>query len=438
MSEQHRALLREVLSAASCSHPIRLVGRTVNLATGELRDSSLRVPCKDRRAAVCPACSYLYKADAWILVSSGIGGGKGLPESIDQHPRLFVTLTAPGFGAVHRRIGSGRCHPEGPKTSCRHGQRTWCDLTHAEDDILLGHSLCPDCFDCQGAVLWNATASRLWNGTIIRLRQAIGAAGGVPTSRASEVARISYLKVAEVQRRGLIHFHVILRADGPEGPDAAPPPWLTSELLTRTLHPILKATSVESPNRARVGWGTQFDIVDISSASSDGRRVASYLAKYSTKTTDGTTSLARRFRSRAQIERAAIGPHAKRLVLAAWDLHPRFPELRLRDHAHTFGFRGQLITKSRAYSTTFGALRAARTEHMKSRSNSDPVAGTFSYAGRGYSDPRGSELAEMLHELIVDQRREASRSRSGSRPHSQVIPESIPNARHPGGTHEEI
>ena len=30
------------------------------------------------------------------------------------------------------------------------------------------------------------------------------------------VAQVHYLKVAEMQRRGLIHFHAILRADGPE------------------------------------------------------------------------------------------------------------------------------------------------------------------------------------------------------------------------------
>ena len=79
-AEERAHLLREVEQAGNCSHPIRLRGETVNLATGEVGESLLRVACKDRRHVVCPSCSYLYKADAWILVSSGLVGGKGIPE----------------------------------------------------------------------------------------------------------------------------------------------------------------------------------------------------------------------------------------------------------------------------------------------------------------------------------------------------------------------
>ena len=62
----------------------------------------LLVACKDRRAAVCPSCARLYQADAWHLVAAGIRGGKGVPPSVVAHPQLFVTLTAPSFGPVHR------------------------------------------------------------------------------------------------------------------------------------------------------------------------------------------------------------------------------------------------------------------------------------------------------------------------------------------------
>jgi len=87
------SLLRAVEEAGNCSHPIRLRGETVNLATGEVRASKLRLACKDRREVVCSACSYLYRADAWILVASGLGGGKGVTESVTLHPRLFLTFT---------------------------------------------------------------------------------------------------------------------------------------------------------------------------------------------------------------------------------------------------------------------------------------------------------------------------------------------------------
>ena len=96
-AEERTRLVREVELSSNCSHPIRLRGEMVNLATGEVAESALRVACKDRRRAVCPACSYLYKADAWIMVSAGLIGGKGISELVVTHPRHFVTVTAPSF-----------------------------------------------------------------------------------------------------------------------------------------------------------------------------------------------------------------------------------------------------------------------------------------------------------------------------------------------------
>ena len=63
---------------------------------------------------------------------------------------------------------------------------------------------------------------------------------------------------------------------------------------------------------------------------------------------------------------------------------------------------------------------------MRSQTGSDPLAGSFSYAGRGYSDPRGQDLAELIHREVVDHRREAARSRDSSRSSSEMIPERSP------------
>ena len=82
-------LVKEIKMAGGCTHPIRLNGEFVNSATGQVSQRQLLVACKDRRAVLCPACSYLYKADAWIVVSTGLVGGKGVPESVNTHPRLF-------------------------------------------------------------------------------------------------------------------------------------------------------------------------------------------------------------------------------------------------------------------------------------------------------------------------------------------------------------
>lgn len=69
-------LVKDVQQAGGCTHPIRLRGEFINTATGEVNERPLLVACKDRRAVLCPSCSYLYKADAWIVVSTGLIGGK--------------------------------------------------------------------------------------------------------------------------------------------------------------------------------------------------------------------------------------------------------------------------------------------------------------------------------------------------------------------------
>lgn len=78
--------------------------------------------------------------------------------------------------------------------------------------------------------------------------------------------------------------------------------------------------------------------------------------------------------------------------------------MNLRVHAHAFGFRGQLITKSRHYSTRFQDRRDARAAYMASPSSDDPVTGTFTYDGRGYDDPRATYVAEFLHRLSLEAR----------------------------------
>lgn len=108
-AEERARLLREVEVSGNCSHPIRLSGEMVNIATGEVNSGALRVACKDRRQVVCPACSDVYQTDAWILVAAGLNGGKGVSEEVGRHPRLFVTLTAPSFGAVHTITAHGHC-----------------------------------------------------------------------------------------------------------------------------------------------------------------------------------------------------------------------------------------------------------------------------------------------------------------------------------------
>jgi hypothetical protein len=415
-------LLQEVEAAGLCAHPIQLAGLKVDAATGEVRPFHLRVACKDRRAVLCPACSYLYKADAWVLASAGLVGGKGVDEGVATHPRLFVTLTAPGFGRVHTQRDTGGCN-SGPHVICTHGRPTWCTRTHGDEDPALGSPLCSDCFDVEGAVLWNAFASRLWNHTVTRLRQSLGSSRGLSARAFRAVCCVTYLKVAEFQRRGLVHFHLVVRIDGPKGPGTPPPQWVTAPHVSERLGELVSTVSIADACGRRHRWGRQIVMRELD-GTNDGA-VAAYAAKYATKTTDGTLVFARSFQSRAAIERAKAPEHLRRMALAAWDLEsdPRLHGVRLRRHAHALGFTGQLVTKSRSYSTTFSALRAARSEFRAERSDDPSSVLSVAYAGRGYQDPRAERLAVLLQEELVLARkkaRDAGRSLSDSRENSRM------------------
>jgi hypothetical protein len=401
-TDDARAVLREVLSAGGCSHPVRLLGDVVDVETGELRTSELKVPCKDRRAAVCASCSRLYKADAWILVAAGMNGGKGVPLDVRARPRLFVTLTAPSFGAVHQSA-QGQCRSRRQHRTCRHGHTTWCDSQHEPHVPDVGSPLCERCFDYRGAVLWNAHASRLWDRTFVRLRQRLAQSQGLSVRELAETATVSYLKVAELQRRGLVHFHAVLRADGPlakGGYAANPPEWLTAELLASNVTALIREVELRDGGTT-LRWGTQFDVAILSATDDELTRIASYVAKYAVKTTDGTVVFARQFQSRAHIERSPVPLHLKRLATTSWDLgrDPRWAALRLRAHAHNLGFTGQLLTKSRGYSTTFTELRSARARFQRSGSEWVALPGTFGYRGRGYDHPVAEQVAELLFEM---------------------------------------
>jgi hypothetical protein len=269
-------------------------------------------------------------------------------------------------------------------------------------------------------VLWNAHASKLWNNTVQAIRRSLAEAGGLRQKELKSTAQVHYLKVAEMQRRGLIHFHAILRADGPGSIDADPPPWLSSEVMASVVrHSVRTATAFGLDGRT-IRWGERFDIQDLGQSDGDNTKVPSYVAKYATKTTDGTLELARQFHSRRQIQNLIDDPHARTLALTAWDLDlsATWGPLRLRDHAHAFGFTGQLITKSRDYSTTFAALRGARALYMSSQNVGDPLEGTFHYEGRGYDDPKATQLAELFFSMHRELRIESAEARRKAAPGS--------------------
>ena len=213
--------------------PVLLRGRVdqIDGATGELLHryttvhepgGVLSIACKTRRASRCPPCAETYRADTYQLIRAGLTGGKGIPATVAQHPCVFTTLTAPSFGPVHAsRERDGKalaCHPRRNAGACPHGVRMSCPQKHARDDDRLGEPLCADCYDYTGSVLFNACAPELWRRFTITLRRTLAHQSGFTGKAFTAQARLSYAKVAEYQRRGVVHLQAIIRLDGPTGP----------------------------------------------------------------------------------------------------------------------------------------------------------------------------------------------------------------------------
>jgi hypothetical protein len=240
----------------------------------------------------------------------------------------------------------------------------------------LGDPLCPDCYDYVGHVLWQWYAPELWRRFTIALQRRLAKLCGLPVTRFREVCRISYSKVVEFQARGIAHFHVPIRLDGPAGPDGPPTelPLSTAVLehavkqaaasTTLDTHPLIDGTSYQ------LRWGNQIDCRSITGGADRdaGRKaavvhpeqVAAYLAKYLTKATEDF-GLPAKVDSLTQARAAGATPHALRIIeTAVWLAGQHEDYARLRDRLATLGYRGHPITKSRAYSVTFGQIRRSR------------------------------------------------------------------------------
>ncbi|MER5302034.1 replication initiator [Streptomyces lasiicapitis] len=400
-------ILNQLSGLGGCAHPIRLDGhRTeydVDTGTGEIGQvlhhldsvdlpaGNLLVRCNNRRTTRCPSCAEVYRRDTFHLITSGLRGGKGVPDRVAAHPRVFATFTAPSFGPVHNRPSSGR--------PCR------CGTHHDQEDAALGTPLTPDTYDYEAAVLWNAHAGPLWRRFSIHLRREVAKRAGLTQRRLREHARVSFAKVAEYQKRGAVHFHAVIRLDGPGGGDTAPPPWATADLLTDAIRTATTKTQVDGPTldgRAHtLTFGRQLDVRTIRSADFDGgqelteRAVASYIAKYATKGAETTTgALDRPLKFAAELAQLDLSDHARRLIRTAWTLGARkdLEHLRLRAWAHMLGFRGHFSTKSRRYSTTLGALRTARADWRRAQATPTETGTTtyvlahWVFAGTGLSD----------------------------------------------------
>jgi hypothetical protein len=408
----------QLAAAGNCANPVRLYGRidAIDRTTGEkatIYDTAtepggvLRIPCGNRREDICPPCSDVYKGQ---IIRSGLTGGRGIPESVAQHPCVFATLTAPGFGPVHTiRTGRGgrrlACRPrrDAHQRRCPHGRDLSCPRIHRDDDPKLGTPLCPDCYDYTGHVLFNALAPELWRRFTIYLPRQLAQLAGITQDQLRAEVRVRFVKVAEYQHRGIIHYHAIIRLDA-AGPDCQPPPArYTVQLLDQAIRATVTAvgydtaaiTGNDPPLRHVLRFGTQTDVRPIRQTGGlpgtgqalPAQAAANYIAKYATKTTSAPGLPLRPVGSSAEIDALACSQHYKQLIATTWALgkDPAAAVLGLNRWTHTLGYRGHFLTKSRQYSTTFTALRRARITYRRQQHHPD-----------GEQDPWGRRLDERI------------------------------------------
>ncbi|MFC0027947.1 replication initiator [Micromonospora chaiyaphumensis] len=480
-SPEFSGWLEHTRPAGGCSRPIRLTGTitavdrntgriTRRLHTDELPDRTLYKACGNRRESVCPDCAWVYQGDAYQVVCRGLTGGKGIPASVGRHPVVFATFTAPSFGPVHHRhvprhtcrnrqrcdCRPAPCRARSNAGACPHGQPAACFARHDADDPRLGQPLCLDCYDHDHQVVWNYFSGELWRRTKQAIDRHLAATcrqRGIPkvgiVTDSGKVrwvppVRVSHGKVAEMQRRAAVHFHVLLRLDGvdPDDPDALvpPPTGITVDDVDAAVHYAASRITVttpphpDQPDGWLIAWGAQVDVRRINST--DGEltddKVAAYLAKYATKATEATGHCSTRL-TPATIDDYADpeGDHTARLIDACWHLGRPTPADTssgaathgdrqdsldtkpniyggLRRWAHMLGFGGHFLTKARRYSVTFALLRDTRATYRREEDDQPTDAitvGTLTYIGSGWL----SEGDALLANTAARQRRESRR-----------------------------
>ena len=265
----------------------------------------------------CPACAQVYRGDARHLVRAGLEGGKGVSEAVAGNPAVFLTLTAPSFGALHTIRTAGDCHSGQGRRRCVHDHPNVCTQRHRSSDEMVGTPLCPDCYDYAGAVLHNASTPELWRRTTIYLARQLASALGVSQTVTARRMRLSFCRVAEFQRRGVVHLHAVVRADGPEG--ASPP--IGVEQLAEACAAAARSVSV-SHSRGTARWGKEMDVQILGHGDERAAKVATYVAKYATKSSSEDPRLDGRIASLQDLEARALPAHLHQMAATALKLTP--------------------------------------------------------------------------------------------------------------------
>ena len=314
------AFTTQVRAVRGCRRPVRLSGRVIGIGRRRSTGGPLRHP------ATCPTgCCSRRAGPGGRRCARRVPPSTGATPSPSWRQACAAARASPRRSATTRQSSSPSPHPaSGP---CTGGARTGpatrgarvvpmgrrssaVDGTAARDEAL-GQALCPDCYDYEGAVLFNAGVSELWRRTTIYALRALGSLLGLSARQAARQLRLSYVKVVEFQRRGSVHLHALVRADvradehgeAPDGIDAD-----TAGHRPADRRPEGQRPAARAGRRPSDGVGDQIDAAVVADADNGRRRAAAYLAKYATKGSDEHGVLDHRLRSGPAEGRAAARP----------------------------------------------------------------------------------------------------------------------------------
>ena len=350
--------------AERCSHPVRFSVQSLDTRTGTLSASrEVLKACGSRQESKCPSCAAIYRGDCFALIRSGLANEDG-----DQEPLTFFTLTAPGaevFGKVHsRRIKRKR-------NGKRYHYGCACGRYHKEGDPILGQPLNRGAYKYQEASDWNAASARLFSITMQKLaRQVFGV-----DEKGKPLGKLDYIRVAEYQRRGLIHFHVLVRG----------------LIDVRDFHAVVRGgetssgTHIEKVQHKGFTWGRECHSAEITPGSRFG--AGAYLVKlvgYAVKDVsdeNGAGGFMGSMMRGASLNTCDCKSDTK--CSAKQNRNPSDRSSICRRHRlarNGWGYRGHTLTKSRAWGTTFQAIRDERRHYVGKQS--PPTLKAFDQACR--------------------------------------------------------
>lgn len=411
-------------SGRACSHPIRLVSdEVIDTTTGEItaQDKAIVVPCHNRRYSVCPACAKQYQLDAYHLVKSPFSSGDSL---------TWVTLTAGSMGVIK----------DGKRISCLHHEvgQCLCGKTHQSGAKVIGQPFDSSRFAYDEAASFNKHSGKLFSDFIRQLKRVLYryyldrfvAVYGYGDALADEMAKarvkdLRYLRVAEIQERGLVHHHVAFAG---------------KVRLEHLEHAQLLAAVTADGFRHQYGqpftnkkgqtvnYGLKAEVIG---AGEDVERIASYVSKYLTKSFASSidpNSPASHYstlcKESDRLEESyadgkdecyAYVHHKNAWSVAGMKRCPcsRCRAWRFASRAWEYlGLRGHIMTKSQNWGISFKSIRESRRAfiqgQLKARYEMTSEVVSWNFAGQGYAkiQEKGLEWLAMLTYLEKRQHKE--------------------------------